>query len=59
LDGRVDELSLTKEGAKVTRDLARARARRFAEVREHIPEHERAGVLRSVGILVEALRATD
>lgn len=27
VDGRVDELSLTKEGSKVTRDLARARPR--------------------------------
>jgi len=58
-DGRVDELSLTKAGAKVNRDLARARARHFAGVCAHIPEAERAGVLRSVGILVEALRATD
>ena len=27
VNGRVDELSLTKEGSKVTRDLGRARAR--------------------------------
>jgi DNA-binding MarR family transcriptional regulator len=58
-DGRVDELSLTSDGADAHNDLGQARARRFATVFNHIPEHERPGVFHSIDILVEALRVTD
>lgn len=56
-DGRVAQLTLTSAGRAAERDLATARAARFAAVVAHIPTNERATVLCSIDTLVEAFRA--
>ena len=56
-DGRARELRLTDTGRQIAADLAEARRVKFARVFEAIPETERAAVLESLQILVEAMRA--
>jgi DNA-binding MarR family transcriptional regulator len=58
-DGRARELRLTDSGRQMTTDLAEARRAKFARVFEAIPEIERAAVLESLQILVEAMRETQ
>ena len=55
-DGRARELRLTDTGRQMAADLAEARRAKFAGVFEAIPEAERATVLESLLILVEAMR---
>jgi DNA-binding MarR family transcriptional regulator len=57
-DGRARELRLTDRGRQMAADLAEARRTKFARVFEAIPETERAAVLESLQILVEAMRET-
>ena len=55
-DGRARELRLTESGRQIAADLAEARRTKFARVFDAIPEQERAAVLASLQILVEAIR---
>ncbi len=54
-DGRVVRLSLTAQGRQAAEDLAEARSAKFARVVATIPEDQRAVVLSSLSILVEAM----
>ncbi|WP_326594930.1 MarR family winged helix-turn-helix transcriptional regulator [Streptomyces sp. NBC_01803] len=54
-DGRGVVLRLTPAGQRAAEELATARRERFSRLLGSIPEHERAGVLHSLGVLVEAL----
>ena len=54
-DGRVVRLSLTEQGRQTAADLAAARAAKFARLVAAIPDGQRAVVLSSLSILVEAL----
>ena len=58
-DGRARELRLTDTGWQMTADLAEARRAKFARVFDAIPEAERAAVLESLQMLVEAMRANQ
>ena len=58
-DGRARELRLTDTGEQMAADLAEARRAKFARVFDAIPEAERATVLGSLQILVEAMRANQ
>jgi DNA-binding MarR family transcriptional regulator len=58
-DGRTRELRLTNTGEQLAADLAEARRAKFARVFDAIPEAERAIVLESLQILVEAMRANQ
>ena len=58
-DGRARELRLTDIGRQIAADLAEARRTKFAAVFDAIPEAERAAVLESLQILVEAMRANQ
>ena len=58
-DGRVAQLTLTDAGLRAERDLAQARAARFAAVFDNIPAVERDRVFRSILTLVEAFRDAD
>jgi len=55
-DARARELRLTDIGRQIAADLAEARRTKFARVFDAIPETERATVLESLQILVEAMR---
>ena len=55
-DGRARELRLTESGRQMAANLAEARRVKFARVFDAIPETERAAVLESLQILVEAMR---
>ncbi len=55
-DARARELRLTESGRQIAADLAEARRTKFARVFDAIPEQERAAVLASLQILVEAIR---
>ncbi|WP_182902198.1 MarR family winged helix-turn-helix transcriptional regulator [Microbispora sp. H10830] len=57
-DGRGVLVRLTPTGADAAARLARARAERFSAVIDRIPAHERAAVLRALGILTEAIDET-
>ncbi|MEV4460624.1 MarR family winged helix-turn-helix transcriptional regulator [Microbispora sp. NPDC049633] len=54
-DGRGVLVRLTPDGANAAAQLARARADRFSAVLGRVPEHERAAVLRALGVLTEAM----
>ncbi len=56
LDGRMAQLHLTEAGRTLTRELAEARRAKFARILAAIPEEQRANVLESLTILVEAMR---
>jgi DNA-binding MarR family transcriptional regulator len=56
LDGRMAQIHLTDAGRTLTRDLAEARRAKFARILAAIPEEQRATVLESLTILVEAMR---
>jgi len=56
LDGRMAQIHLTDAGRTLTRDLAEARRTKFASILAAIPEEQRASVLDSLTILVEAMR---
>src|SRR6266540_3883313 len=56
LDGRMAQLHLTEAGRTLTRELAEARRAKFARILAAIPEKQRANVLESLTILVEAMR---
>jgi DNA-binding MarR family transcriptional regulator len=58
-DGRIRELRLTNTGEQLAADLAEARRAKFARGFDAIPEEERAIVLESLQILVEAMRANQ
>jgi DNA-binding MarR family transcriptional regulator len=58
-DGRARELRLTDTGEQMAADLAEARRAKFARVFDAIPEAERATVLESLQVLVEAMRANQ
>jgi DNA-binding MarR family transcriptional regulator len=58
-DGRARELRLTGTGRQMAAGLAEARRAKFARVFDAIPEAERAVVLESLQILVEAMRANQ
>jgi DNA-binding MarR family transcriptional regulator len=58
-DGRARELRLTNTGQQMAADLAEARRAKFARVFNAIPEAERATVLESLQIVVEAMRANQ
>jgi len=58
-DGRARELRLTDTGEQMAAGLAEARRAKFARVFDAIPEAERATVLESLQILVEAMRANQ
>jgi len=51
----VARLSLSDPGRQAARQLAEARSARFSRVVAAIPEHERAAVLSSLSMLVEAM----
>jgi len=55
-DGRMAQIELTDAGRVATRDLAEARRAKFARILAAIPEEQRASVLESLTILVEAMR---
>lgn len=54
-DGRVVLLSLTEQGRRVAEELAEARAARFGRLVAAIPEDQRAVVLSSLAVLMEAM----
>jgi DNA-binding MarR family transcriptional regulator len=54
-DGRVVRLSLTEQGQQVAGELAEARSARFGRLVAAIPNDQRAAVLASLSVLVEAL----
>ena len=54
-DGRGVLLRLTGSGRDAAKLLAEARQERFSQVLQAIPERERAGVVRSLTVLAEAL----
>ncbi len=56
LDGRMAQIQLTDAGRILTRDLAEARRAKFARILAAIPEEQRARVLESLTILMEAMR---
>jgi DNA-binding MarR family transcriptional regulator len=56
LDGRMAQIHLTDAGRTLTRDLAEARRAKLARILAAIPEEQRARVLESLTILVEAMR---
>jgi YD repeat-containing protein len=55
-DGRVVRLALTQEGRRVAGELADARSVKFTRLIAAIPTEQRAAVLSSLRVLVEALR---
>jgi DNA-binding MarR family transcriptional regulator len=56
LDGRMVQIHLTEAGRTLSCDLAEARRAKFARILAAIPEEQRASVLESLTILVEAMR---
>jgi DNA-binding MarR family transcriptional regulator len=58
-DGRAVELRLTEAGRKLADELAEARRAKFARVFAAIPVTERAAILESLHVLVEAMRETQ
>ena len=58
-DGRARELRLTDTGRQMAANLAEARRAKFERVFDAIPEAERATVLGSLQVLVEAMRANQ
>ena len=58
-DGRARELRLTDTGQQMAAELAEARRAKFARVFDAIPETDRAAVLESLQMLVEAMRANQ
>jgi DNA-binding MarR family transcriptional regulator len=56
LDGRMAQIHLTDAGRTLSCDLAKARRAKFARILAAIPEEQRANVLESLTILVEAMR---
>jgi DNA-binding MarR family transcriptional regulator len=54
-DGRVVRLALTEQGQQVAGELANARAAKFTRLIGAIPEEQRAAVLSSLRVLVEAM----
>ncbi|MGK5531259.1 MarR family winged helix-turn-helix transcriptional regulator [Streptomyces sp. URMC 129] len=54
-DGRGVLVRLTPAGQRAAGELATARRERFGRLLASIPEGERAGVVRSLGVLVRAL----
>jgi DNA-binding MarR family transcriptional regulator len=57
-DGRGVLVQLTPAGTAAAAQLAKARAARFAAVLDRVPEEERAGVLRALEVLTEAVDET-
>lgn len=55
-DGRVVRLALTEDGHRVAGELADGRSAKFSHLIAAIPEEQRAPVLSSLRVLVEALR---
>ncbi|MFT5194063.1 MAG: DNA-binding MarR family transcriptional regulator [Candidatus Promineifilaceae bacterium] len=58
-DGRVWLCQLTPAGQKIARDVAEARSRKFEGIIAQIPEDSQGNVLKSLTILVEAIRGTN
>jgi DNA-binding MarR family transcriptional regulator len=54
-DGRVVRLSLTEQGRRVASELAEARSAKFSRLVAAIPEDQRAALLSSLSVLVEAM----
>lgn len=57
-DGRGVLVRLTQHGTNAAARLAEARAKRFSAVLDHVPEGERADVLRALNILTKAIDET-
>ncbi|MFI6510927.1 MarR family winged helix-turn-helix transcriptional regulator [Streptosporangium sp. NPDC050855] len=57
-DGRGVLVRLTPSGVSAAHRLAEARSQRFSAVLDRVPEGERAGVLRALTILTEAIDET-
>jgi DNA-binding MarR family transcriptional regulator len=57
-DGRGVLVELTQSGANAAAQLAQARAARFSAILDRVPPRQRAGVLRALEILTEALDET-
>ncbi len=55
-DGRVALLALSPAGHHAADQLAHARAGLFARLLERVPHHEREPLLKSLSVLVDALR---
>lgn len=58
-DGRSKMLALTPEGQNVAATIATAREQKFTRVLKEIPVEQRATVLGSLDILVEAIRESN
>lgn len=58
-DGRMVEIHLTNAGRTLTDELAEARRAKFARILAALPEEQRAAILESLSILVEAMREHD
>lgn len=54
-DGRVVRLSLTEQGQQVAGELAEARSAKFTRLVAAIPKEQRAAVLSSLAVLMEAM----
>lgn len=58
-DGRSRMLALTQEGENAAVTIATAREQKFTRVLEQIPVEQRANILGSLDILVEAIRESN